>query len=182
MKRTPLVLLLLMILVFPFTSCFYCHAQGSLRDNLVVYPNNSIFLELGGNSVFYGSLNYERIFLQRDFFYLSGRAGVGFGGFLSVNVLSVPLMANGIFQIYHALAFEVGVGVTLMKISRQQGEDEGGDWSYQYQPAVSAMAGLRVQAKNGFLFRLNFTPFMNYLYEHAADYKPAVWFGMSFGY
>ena len=171
---------LFLLLTFSVISLF-CLGQGKDSTYIGLYPNNSIFIEIGGNSVLFGSLNYERIFLKRDFFYLSGRIGVGYGNFVGVDILSTPILINGIFQIYHALAFEVGVGLSLMRFGTES-ELGSGIWSYEYEPAPTGIAGIRIQAKNGFLFRLGFTPLYAHIIQDDHGYHGVPWFGFSLGY
>ena len=167
---------LVLIFCFLIVSSF-CKGQEHPSLPFRSYPRNSIFIELGGNSVFYGSLNYDRVLLQRNFFYLSGRIGIGYGNFMSNSILSVPMLVNGIFQVYHALAFEVGLGVSFMKITKKEEYGEGLS-SYEYDPGPTGAAGLRVQARNGFLFRAVFTPFITLDHIYSSG---GVSFGYSFG-
>ncbi len=164
-------------------SCLSIVNQGQElnRNNSHSYPNNSIYIEIGGNSVFFGSLNYERVFINKNFFYFSGRAGIGYGNFVGRSILSAPILLNGIFQIYHALAFETGIGVSLMKVGTEK-ELGGGDWTYQSEVAPTGLAGFRLQAKNGFLLRIDFTPFIAALEYESTVYKFYPSLGLSLGY
>ena len=171
---------LFLLLTFLVNSLF-CLGQGRDSTYSRSYPNNSIFIEIGGNSVFFGSLNYERTFLKKDFFYLSGRIGVGYGNFVGSEILSTPILINGIFQIYHALAFEIVAGLSLMSFGTEA-ELGGGIWSFEYEPAPTGIAGIRIQAKNGFLFRLDFTPLYAHIIRDDHGYHGVPWFGFSLGY
>jgi len=143
-------------------------------------PNNSIYLELFGNSVFY-SLNYERIFINKNKFYLSGRIGACY---LPVKIddkrFVFPLLINGILHYNKRLHFEFGIGVTFFSLR---------EFNYNYYPsspnyvfyenmlAIVANIGLRYQGQKGFLFRLGFTP----LYSIKGP-RLLPWGGISFGY
>ena len=85
------------------------------------------------------------------------------------------------FQIYHALAFEVGVGVSLMKVGTEK-ELGGGEWIYENEAAPTGHAGIRVQARNGFLLRIDFTPFIADLEYESSLYKFYPSLGFSLGY
>ncbi len=159
----------------------FCPAQSKDLIYHRTYPNNSVFIEIGGNSFFFGSLNYERIFLNKDFFYLSGRIGVGYGYFID-QIQSAPIVINGIFQIYHTLAVEVGAGLSLVRYGIET-EMGSGIWNYQYEFAPTGIAGIRIQAKNGFLFRLDFTPLYDQIIiKRESGYNIIPWFGFSLGY
>ncbi len=173
------------LFIFSFTIITgFCLGQDKTSKPAFSYPGNSIFIELAGNAVFYGSLNYERKFLQKNFFYLTGRTGIGYGGgsLLAINVLSVPIIVNGIFQIYHSVALEVGIGVSFMQIGRTRGQSPYDKWTYENDVVPTGIAGLRIQAKNGFLFRADFTPYITDLgkIKTADRFYPS--FGISFGY
>jgi hypothetical protein len=158
-----------------------CQGQEKQKTHITAYPVNSLFIEIGGSSLFFGSVNYERVLLNRHFFYLTGRAGAGYGSFMGSSVLSAPLMINGIFQIYRSLAFEIGTGISLMRIGMEP-ETGGSDWTYTFTPAIAGSAGLRVQAKNGFLFKLDVTPmFAEFAFEDPV-YQFYPWMGFSLGY
>ncbi|MDG1477308.1 MAG: hypothetical protein P8Q14_09185, partial [Vicingaceae bacterium] len=72
---------------------------------------NSIYLELGGNAVFY-SVNYERIIVTTDIVHLSLRAGYGttveYFGQYSIVPLELNLMFGKKFNF-----FEIGYGQTI---------------------------------------------------------------------
>ena len=138
MRHLFLLLSISMISVF-------CPAQSKDLIYHRTYPNNSVFIEIGGNSFFFGSLNYERIFLNKDFFYLSGRIGVGYGYFID-QIQSAPIVINGIFQIYHTLAVEVGAGLSLVRYGIET-EMGSGIWNYQYEFAPTGIAGIRIRRK-----------------------------------
>ena len=158
----------------------FCYGQEKADTLPRVYPNNSIYLELGGNAIYFGSVNYERILLNRKFFYLSVRGGIG-GGYIPIppseSMISFPLLINSIFQVDKGIAVEAGAGISWMLVGTEEGESsnlgiwvKGGD-----APVPTGTIGFRYQAKKGFLLRVNFTPFTNF------D-EIFYFFGISFGY
>jgi hypothetical protein len=161
-------------------SIIFCYSQEKPDTLPRVYPYNSIYLELGGNSIYFGSLNYERILLHRKFYYLSVRGGIG-GGYIPIpppeSMISFPLLINSIFQLNRGSAIELGTGVSWMLVGTEEGEssnlgiwETGGD-----APVPTGTIGYRYQAKKGFLLRVNFTPFTNFK-------EIFYFFGISFGY
>jgi hypothetical protein len=167
--------LLLLIPVFLLVSLFG-YSQDTLEVTPRVYQKNSIYFELFGNALIYGSLNYERIVLHRKFFYLSVRAGIGGGYIPKATVFSFPLMVNTIFQVHKGGSVELGTGATMMFMGIEDGEaNELGIWENGNAPIPTGTIGYRYQAKKGFLLRVNFTPFTNF--------EEFFYFvGISFGY
>jgi hypothetical protein len=144
---------------------------------------NSIFIELGGHALFYGSVNYERVLYHKNFFYLTGRSGVGYGNFLSLNIISVPILVDGVFQIYRAVAVEAGIGIVYMKIHRLEDDVPGGRWSGKDYATPIGLIGLRIQAKNGFLLRVDYTPFLTSPFAQQPDQSHSQSsIGISLGY
>ena len=141
--------------------------------------NNSIFIEFFGNSFFYGSVNYERIILHKESFYLSGRIGTGAGYYVNTKLFSIPVVLNGIFHIYHPLYFEVGAGTTLFYYNQQNGVT--GKWENGHWAALTGTAGIRLKSHGGFVFRATFTPIFNPNY-YVIQSNPIVVFGISFGW
>ena len=93
----------------------------------------------------------------------------------------MPILINGIFQIYHPFAVEVGIGISLMKVGIQDNFGDG-HWIYRNEVAPTGIAGIRIQLKNGILVRADFTPFSaNLEYENEPSIiHPSI--GLSFGY
>lgn len=159
-------------------------------------PGNSIYLELGGQAIFI-SLNYERIFYHGGNFYLSGRTGIGdMPSFY--NTLSFPLLANGIYQVSDRFLCELGIGLSLTYTFWPDSEGSGGLFGSAsiesgsfFDPLLTGVAGIRIQGKKGFLFRLCFTPLIELtkdtengtLYKQFNTNKSFIpYVGMSFGY
>ena len=153
-----------------------CYSQKQPDTIPRVYPNNSIYLELGGNAILYGSLNYERILLHRKFFYLSARGGIGGGYIPKASILAFPVLINSIFQFHKGSAVELGVGASMMFVGAEEGEAGELDfWQKGNAPIPTGTIGYRFQGKRGFLLRVNFTPFTNFK-------EFFYFFGISFGY
>ena len=176
-----IVPLTLLINLFIISNCSI--GQGNLYSASEFYPNNSIYIELAGNSLFFASLNYERIFHKEDNLFLSVRGGIGYGKFLNVSVLSLPILVNGIFHIHRAFSFELGLGTTLMNVGYQKDEDY--PYGYHFGGTFTGVAGIRIQSSKGFLFRASFTPILdvNNLLSPDSKLKSRLlpWFGISFG-
>jgi hypothetical protein len=177
------------ILVFFFLFFIFfntCSGQDSSVQSKWNFPHNSLYLEMGGNSLFWGSVNYERVFLNRQFYYLSGRLGVGYGTFLDLTMVTFPLIVSNVFQVYRSLAFEIGTGMTWAQVvnTYQDIYYDQYDWTYQSGPMLTGMAGIRLQSKKGFLFRADFSPLydMYQLLEEDPKNNFLPMFGISFGY
>ncbi|MCX6285865.1 MAG: hypothetical protein NTY96_01950 [Bacteroidetes bacterium] len=177
MKRISIITIILII------SCA-CNGQDTVLTSIRAFPNNSVFIEIAGNSIYFGSANYERIFINKNFFYFSGRIGIGYGQFMGNSLLSVPLLANGIFQVYHSFALEMGIGAEFLRIgSQKEYEPNKQPWNYSSGIIPTAMIGIRIQAKNGFLVRMTFAPYYFYTISESniksITFSP--WFGLSLG-
>jgi hypothetical protein len=142
-----------------------------------VYPFNSIYVELLGQTVLGISFNYERVLLHRKFYYLTAKAGFGAGVvFPFATLIAFPVMINSLFQVHKGMSIELGTGIDMMFVNAEGGEgNDLGIWKNGNAPIPSGVIGLRYQAKKGFLFRFDFTSFTNFdeIYY---------FFGISFGY
>ena len=160
------------------------NGQDTVKNHQYNYPNNSIFIEVAGNSYLFGSLNYERVLIKRGNFYFNGRIGIGYGNYSQTSILSLPIGFNGIIQIYQAFAWEIGLGFSLIQIRRSDASPRNSILEFEQIPAIIVNTGLRIQDKNGFLFRIDFTPFFNPNNEGQLlppkGFKP--WAGLSIGY
>jgi hypothetical protein len=164
--------------LFPFLFLLAQACFGQEKADTVprVFPNNSVYLELGGNAVLFGSLNYERVLLHRKFFYLTARGGLGGGYIPTASILSFPVLVNTLFQFYKGGAAEVGLGATMMLIGMEEGDAGDNDfWKNGNAPMPTGTIGYRYQGKRGFLLRVNFTPFTNFS-------EVFYFLGLSFGY
>ena len=121
------------------------------------FARNSIFLELGGNGVFY-SLNYD----HKIFNHFSARIGGMYAPWedeissQNASLLLVPLMANYLVG-NGSSRLEVGAGLTFGNISGNlDGFDEFSEGGVA---AFTSTVGYRLQPTNGgFLFRIGYTP------------------------
>lgn len=158
--------------------------QDTIKHYQDNYPINNIFVEVAGNSYLFGSLNYERVLLKQRNFYFNGRIGIGYGNFAPTSILSAPIGFNGIFKFYHAFAWEIGVGLSFMQIKRSDASPRNSELEFEHISAMILSTGLRFQDKNGFLLRIDFTPFFNLNNEgHYIPSKRFVpWFGLSIGF
>jgi len=168
--------LFILISAFTLASTFSFSQEkaDSLRQG---YPNNSVYAELLGQTVLGLSFNYERVLLHRKFYYLTAKAGFGAGVVIPfASLISFPLMINSIFQVHKGIGIEVGTGVNMMFVGIEKGEgNDLGIWDNGNKPIPSGVLGLRYQAKKGFLFRFDLTPFTNFQEFYC-------FFGFSFGY
>jgi hypothetical protein len=172
---------ILLLLIFVFLKV---NGQDTVKNHLYIYPNNSIFIEVAGNSYFFGSLNYERVLINKGIFYFNARIGIGYGNYSQTSILSLPIGFNGVFQIYKAFAWEFGLGLSLMQIHRSDASPRNSIEEFEQIPALIPSTGFRIQDKEGFLFRIDFTPFFNPNSKGQLippkSFKP--WVGLSIGY
>jgi len=177
MKQISFIIIILIIVCT-------CNGQDTVSTSKNTHPKNSLFFEIAGSSIFFGSLNYERILINKNFFSFSGRIGIGIGKFWGNSLVTVPLLANGIFHVYHSIALEIGVGAEVLKMGfQQQDKPNKQPWRYNTDIIPTTMIGIRIQAKNGFLLRATFTPYYFYSFSdsniNSNNFTP--WFGLSLG-
>jgi len=177
MKR-PIIFMFLILVVIQVSG------QDTVKNHPYNYATNNIFVEVAGNSYLFGSLNYERVIIKRGNFYFNGRIGIGYGNFSQTSIISLPIGFNGIIQIHRAFAWEIGLGFTLMQITRSDASPRNSVQEYEQIPALIVNTGFRIQDKDGFLFRIDFTPFFNPDKEGQLlpGNKLNPWAGLSIGY
>jgi hypothetical protein len=160
-------------------------------------PGNSVYIELAGhlNVV---SINYEKVFYKVRDFYLTGRVGLGYIP-PTVNTLTVPVLANGIYRVSDVLFLELGFGLSVTYTFWSDITTREEPYTLSTVPVsghfmdilLAGHAGIRVQKKNGFLFRFGFTPLyeLTDILENRTVYMQLditeaflPWVGMSFGY
>ena len=146
-----------------------------------------------------GSLNYERVFLHEGDFYLTGRMGIGYTPGKHFKTISFPILVNGVYQLSNSFAFECGIGTCISYTFWPDWTEQVWAlfWTYDvfhkggtyFDPLLTGNVGIRVQLKNGFLFRFGFTPVYNLISisEELVNYsiiprKVGYWFGISLGY
>ena len=167
----------LIVIAFSILSITHAICQDSLISPKKCFQKNSFFFEVAGSGLAYISINYERVFFHKKLFYLSGRTGFGFFGFLSIKkLISVPVTLCGILQISNVIAAEIGIGGTYAYIE-QEGDDyySNGEYLYNQYVIPVGIIGIRLQKAKGFLFRATFTPVFTYEKVYPG-------FGLSLGY
>jgi hypothetical protein len=146
-------------------------------NNLRTLNGNSIYIEIGGNAMLV-SMNYERLIVQSNRFYLTGRVGLGIGTYIewmsSQDFLAIPLLLNFQYQLSNIVVLEFGAGSTLSFVPSHQ----------YFNPLITGVIGMRVQSKSGFLFRVGFTPLVSLDKDlHKGDFETFLpWAGISLGY
>ena len=156
-ERLVLSLLVLLCLATP------ARGQETQAPEPSAYKQ-SLFIELGGNALFY-SLNYDRMIEER----LAARIGVGA---LSVDdnwVVSIPLTLGYILGQGNS-RMEVGGGVTILT-GDIDFDDDISEETYVLGTAVFAY---RYQRPESVFFRFAFTPVFT-----SGGFFP--WFGISIG-
>jgi len=125
---------------------------------------NAVYLEMGGNGIFY-SVNYER-FITED---IAARIGVGYLSFgessyngSSVSFTSVPLMVNylGVGKLNHRL--ELGGGLVIVHLSARASDGVAtafGEGSFI--GGTASIAYRYVPLDGGFNFKVAFTPLLS---------------------
>ena len=167
--------------------------KNKIRD----VPVNSLYLELAGHLNFV-SLNYERLFYYKKEVYLTWRIGAGYIP-PSVNTISLPFLVNGIYHVSRGFFLELGMGLDLTYTfwTDQHGSDAQLYGTTFYAAGAFAdllltgCAGIRIQSRNGFLLRLDFTPLVELndnagtrtIYMQTGSGKRFLpWVGVSLGY
>ncbi len=136
-------------------------------------PKNSVYFELLGCG-FLGSINYERVFIEKKNNVINGRIGF-FSLVLSGPVVIIPTLLNYQTKINRYISFEIGVGLQFVY---------GGSLK-DHEINFIGNFGFRLLIKKNFLFKINFTPFSQKGYNYKKDtntlsFQP--WGGLSIGY
>ncbi len=145
-------------------------------SHLRTLQGNSLYLEICGNAMLV-SINYERLVVQSNRFYLTGRVGLGMGtyisGMSSQDFLAVPFLLNLQYQLSNVVALEFGAGSTLSFVPSHQ----------YFNPLITGVIGMRVQSKGGFLFKVGFTPLVSLDNTFSMwGFETIPWAGISLGY
>lgn len=143
------------LLLFTFLCGINSFAQ--IRDDQSLFKNkNSIQLDVGGHSVFYG-VNYERVLLNERRFKTSVQVGFSiYPEFTNVIPFWFPVSFNQLvsFNAHHA---EIGVG--LMPVLEKGFETPSGPENWQTNFFSIFRLGYRYQRPEGrFIFRAGLTP------------------------
>lgn len=138
------------------------------------FHKNSIYAEFLGYSIFFGSLNYERlIFIKRN---NAINVRIGFFAYplyLPDWFVVIPLSVNYQLKLANKINFEIGAGTSIIF-----------DGNSKY-ISILGNTGFRFQIRKNFLFKINFTPLFQINYFTREDiYKLRLspWFGLSIGY
>ena len=153
--RYPLIFFLSFLTLISKGQCFF------KNDSLA--KRNAIFIELGGNSIFY-SINYEYAFISRRYFKTTITTELMYMPKRSSDVKYFPILCspqiNCCFGRY--IYFEMGIGTTYLRY-------------------LSGRIGLRYQipSKNSLLVRIGYTPIYTFSDK---SYYLKYWGGFSIGY
>ncbi len=160
-------------------------------------PTQSFYLELAGHLNVI-SLNYEKMIIHKERFYITGRIGAGYTP-PTINTIGILALVNGLYQVSDVFLLEIGFGVNTTFTFWQDYTSEGVAFSrntinesgFFVDPLLTCFAGIRFQKKKGFLFRFGFTPLIELtnIIENRTGYRQLEttssfipWVGMSFGY
>lgn len=182
--------LLSSIIIFLHCSNYVAIAQEEAE---IFTAKNSIFVELGGNSIYY-SLNYNRILYQKSKLKISGSAGFSIfqqsGGNQSSNISPfwspmLPLEISAFWgKSNHHL--EIGTGLTFYA-SRALIFNPDAANNFQEDKSLEAILPLRIgyryqKPEGGFFFRVGYTPGFNLFLssEDSPKFHP-LWGGISLG-
>ena len=161
------------------------------QDSITTLKKNAIYLELFGNGISF-SINYERIFFEKNNIHLCARIGYGYlipllGG---KNLSLVPFEVNMLLGEKKKF-FEAGLGFTynpeLYTGYYDDGYNNGAHFEY-HKHILFLRLGYRYQGAKGFAFRI--APMLALLYEpdiiEGVGYgdnsqKVSPYLGLSFG-
>ena len=140
-------------------------SEASAQEALARQPGfarNSIFLELGGNGIFY-SLNYDHKFFDHVSARLGGMylplpaSDDGTGGENRVGIALFPIMVNYLVGNGNS-RLELGAGTMVGYVS---GEVDNENLNAGGVGGLATTIGYRLQPRGGgFLFRVGLTPFL----------------------
>ncbi len=156
-----------------FAICFLFSLSASAQssDTVRILPKNAIYFELLGNTGL-ASINYERMFRQKNTWRIAGRIGLG-----TVPYVSIPtelLFLKG--RKNHFL--EMGVGFTAnFAVNREEISTS----TFRAKPFYvypMLRLGYRYQSEKGFIFRAGLLGAFNMTSKR---YIPFPWLGFSFG-
>lgn len=156
------------------------YALGPPRDYATQPARNAAFIEVGGNAGLY-SLNYDRIYLYRDTWKLSARAGIApmyHGRQLEQGYVVEQCIT--LFSNPHHLEF--GAGATLLRRYNSKPHTLD-DYFWENLWFGIARVGYRYQSQDdNFFFRFGITPaIMSKDAEGAHPGYFQLWAGLSFG-
>jgi hypothetical protein len=139
---------------------------------------NANFIELLGNAGLY-SLNFDHIFLYKEKFRISGRAG--FSVFpVGYHIEQSYVIENNYIFFTNPHHLELGPGITLQRRYNPVCSDTSGttyDWENVWF-GVFRLGYRFQQQEEGFFFRAGFTPFLYQRYDCATNIPSTHWFSV----
>lgn len=192
-RRQKFTIFFSLILLYDLTN----QVHGQTRNDSIPVSKNSLFIEYAGTGGYSFSMNYDRIVISKEEYFLSLRGGIGFMPAKYANgsqpYISTPIEVSNLFGYKHY--FEIGVGCSyiygLIAISCI-------DNSFGSRCASSSIyfiprVGYRFQSlRQGLFLKIGFTPFVR-IVEFNKNPVPAIkddinnmkvfpLFGLSVGY
>ena len=173
-----------MIIVFIFFSVLL---KGQIKhdDYVLEKPRdynkfpalNANYIELLGNGGLY-SLNFDRIFVSRKNFKISGRVGANIWP-VGYKIEQAYVVENNYIFFGGDHHFEIGPGLTLQRKFNPVCSDTSEFPKYSWENVWFGMfrLGYRYQKEEeGFFFRFGLTPILYRKYNCATDIPPSNWF------
>lgn len=151
--------------------------EAKSQVDTITLSRNSVYLEIVGIGG-YGSLNYERIVLERNRFKFGLRIGVSTYNISDYTTkfnpdIIIPISVNGLYGNNHIIEF--GIGSTISNIVQASSSN----WKPERVTNINAnfTIGYRYQKKQGgVIFRCSYTPIIEF-YKYFRH-----WGGISIGY
>lgn len=144
------------------------------RDYTKFPALNAIYIEILGNAGLY-SLNFDRVFFNRQKFKISGRVGAMIWP-NSIYLEQGYTVENNYIFFGGDHHFELGPGLTLQRKFNQDCKDT---LNYKWESVWFGMfrLGYRYQRQDeGFFFRFGLTPIFYRKYDCREDFPPPNWF------
>lgn len=169
------------IILFLFFSAFV-NAQIKETEYVLETPRdykkfpavNSNYIEILGNGGLY-SLNFDRIFVHRNVFKISGRVGASVFP-VGYNLEQSYVLENNYIFLESPHHVEIGPGITLQRKYNPNCRDT---LNYKWESVWFGMfrLGYRYQKdEDGFFFRFGLTPIFYRKYDCREDLPPPNWF------
>lgn len=170
------------LIIFFFLLVTAAHAQIKETEYVLETPRdykkfpalNSNYIEILGNAGLY-SLNFDRIFLHREQFKISGRIGANIWP-VGYNIEQAYVVENNYIFLPSPHHVEIGPGLTLQRKFNPSCTDTT---TYKWESVWFGMfrLGYRYQKdEDGFFFRFGLTPIFYRKYPCAVDIPPKNWF------
>lgn len=164
------------------------HAQEEEKLSYVFKYKNSVQLSLMGHGAFY-SVNYERVLLNYSRFKTTAEIGAGYypEKIIDMYTLWIPVMLNSFYTLSPASGnhnIEAGIGHVFIR-------DDNFFALYNYyfglkkwyQGYAAFKIGYRYQKPEGrMIFRIHYSPFIEYFVNNVRYKNFHYWAGISIGY